>query len=296
MQLRFVALCALLLSCLPRETSAQTSGNDAALTRDTSVHNAPDRERRLRINLDSAMILVEVTSRAATVELIAPCGTFVDPHASDTTLANWADLAEVLPPPVPDSTSPDKTRYRAVALGGAKTGPYDNTTFKLIKLDTAVSSSFLLRGSNTAWGCEVRLDPQQAVTFFGALRGQAIAGAIPFDLPWPRKDEKGRPQVSGAWVGGFNALDRLVEFKGSSLDLYYPLEFRNSGITEKVRLSFIVDSTGKVRPSSVRLIGTARPAFALSAVRTLLASEFRPAERGGRPVPTLEFQDFLFGR
>jgi len=294
MQLRFVALCALLLSCLPRETSAQTSGNDAALTRDTSVHNAPDRERRLRIDLDSAMILVEVTDVAATVELIAPCGTFVDAYPSDTTLARWAERAAVLPPPVPDSTSPDNHRYGAVALGGAKSGPYDNTTLKLIRLDSATSSRFLLRSTNTAWGCEVRLEPAQAVAFLGALRGQAADGALPYDWPSSGKGEKGRPHVSGFWVGP--ALDRQVEVKGSSIGLSYPKEFRGSGIAEKVRLWFIVDSTGKVRPSSVRLIGTPRPAFALSAVRTLLASEFRPAERGGRPVPTLEFQDFLFGR
>jgi hypothetical protein len=292
MQMKFIALCALLLSCFAGEASAQTSANDAALTRDTSVHNAPDRERRLRINLDSAMILVEVTDVAATVELIAPCGTFVDPYASDTTLAHWADLAEVLPPPVPDSTSPDNHRYGAAALGGAKKGPLYNTTFKLVRLDSATSSRFLLRSTNTAWGCEVRLEPAQAAAFFGALRGQAAGGAIPYDWPSSGKGEKGRPDVSGAWVGP--ALDRQVEVKGSSIGLSYPKEFRGSGIAEKVRLGFIVDSTGKVRPSSVRLIGTPRPAFALSALRTLLTSEFRPAEREGRPVPTFEMQDFQF--
>ena len=284
--------CALVLACHSSRAGAPTPANTAALFRDTATYNARDRERRLRINLDSAMILVEVTGVAASVELIAPCGTFVDPYPSDTTLAHWADLAAVLPPPVPDSTSPDNHRYAAVALGGAKRGPLYNTTLKLIRLDSATSSSFLLRSTNTAWGCEVRLEPAQAVAFFGALRGQAAGGAIPYDWPSAGKGEKGRPDVSGAWVGP--ALDRQVEVKGSSIGLSYPKEFRGTGIAEKVRLGFIVDSTGKVRPSSVRLIGTPRPAFALAAMRGLLAAEYRPAERQGRPVPTFVVQDFGF--
>jgi hypothetical protein len=293
MQLKLITLCALLLSCLSPESGAQTPDNGAALTRDKAVHNSPDRERRLRVGLDSGMILVEVTPRAAVLTLVAPCGTFLDAYRNDSTLARWADEARVLPPPVPDSTFPDKLRYLAIRLGGAKESPYDNTTFKLVRLDTAMSSSFLLTSTNTAWDCGVRLDSEQAVAFFGALRGDAVAGAIPFELPFDRRDEAGRPHISGAWFGR-NVLDREAELKGTPRGLHYPPEFLGSRITENVSLQFIVDSTGKVRPSSVRLIGTARPAFAKIAIRALLAAEYRPAERHGQSVPVFASQEFRF--
>jgi hypothetical protein len=293
MQPKLITFCALLLSFISPESGAQAPDNGAALTRDTAVRKSPDRGRRLRIGLDSGMILVEVTSRAASLTLIAPCGTFVDAYGNDSTLARWADEAGVLPPPVRDSTFPDKLRYPALRLGGANGGPYDNTTFKLIRLDTAMSSSFLLTSTNTAWDCGVRLDPEQAVAFFGALRGDADTGAIPFELPYDRANEAGRPHISGAWVGS-DGLDREAELKGTPRGSYYPPEFVGSGITEKVSLQFIVDSTGKVRPSSIRLIGPARPAFAKSAIRTLLAAEYRPAERRGRPVPVFVSQEVRF--
>jgi len=290
MRFTLFALCALLLACHSPRAGVATPANTAALVRDTATHNAPNRERRLRISLDSAMILVEVTSEAATVELYAPCGTFVDPQRNDSTLARWAERAEVLSPPAPDSARPDTLRYSAIALGGAKRGPYDNTTFSLIRLDTATSSSYMLRSTNTAWDCEVKLGPEQAGAFFGALRGKTVAGAVPFELPALFRDGTGRPHVSGAWVAG---LDRQAQL-ASTPHLKYPKEFLGSGVKESVRLQFIVDSTGKVRPSSVRLIGPARPAFANAAVQELLAAEYRPAERQGRPVPTLVVQDFVF--
>src|SRR5436189_6129174 len=103
---------------------------------------------------------------------------------------------------------------------------------------------------------------------------------------------EGRPHVSGAWVGP--AIDRQPELKDSYRGLHYPPELRGSGISQNVRLMFIVDSTGKVRPSSVRLIGAAHPAFAKIAITSLLAAEFRPAARHGQPVPSYMFQDFGF--
>ena len=292
--MQLVALGALLLSCLSTETGAQTPASDSLLTRDTAVHNAPDRERLLRVALDSGMILVAVTSRAATLELIAPCGTFLDAYQSDSMLARWADEAGVLPPPVQDSTSPDKIHYSAIRLGGAKEGPYDNTTFKLVRLDTAMASSFLLTSTNTAWDCGVRLNSEQAIALFGALRGEAVAGATPYELPaMGSRTRDGRPDVTGAWVVR-DDVDRQPQLKGSYRGLYYPPEFVGSGIADTVRLMYVVDSTGKVRPSSVRLIGPTRPAFAGVARRALLASEFQPAERRGRPVPVSNFQEFHF--
>jgi len=292
MPLKLIALCALLIACHSPASRAPAPARATSLTPDTTVHNAPDHQRRLRVGLDSGMILVDVDSRTASLELIAPCGTFVDVYASDSALVRWADEARMLAPPVPDSTSPDKLHYSAIRLGGAKKGPYDNTTFELVRLDTARASSFRLTSTNTVWECGVRLDTEHAAALFGALKGDTVAGATPYDLPAQGRNGAGRPHISGAWVGP--TVDRQVQFRGTSLGLTYPPEFRGSGISETVRLQFIIDTTGKVRPSSIRLIGQAHKGFATNAIRTLLAAEYQPAERQGRPVPQLATQEFHF--
>ena len=60
------------------------------------------------------------------------------------------------------------------------------------------------------------------------------------------------------------------------------------------RLLLIVEATGRVRRSSIRLIGKAHPAFALSAREAVLRAVYEPAQLRGRPVPQITFQDFEF--
>jgi TonB family protein len=65
-------------------------------------------------------------------------------------------------------------------------------------------------------------------------------------------------------------------------------------MTGVVRLQFIIDSTGRVAPSSIRLLGTAHPMLATAARDALLLARYKPAERSRRPVPQVAMQEFEF--
>jgi len=64
----------------------------------------------------------------------------------------------------------------------------------------------------------------------------------------------------------------------------YPTHLRNVGLTGTVRVRFIVDTTGGLRPGSVVVVTAAHPLLT-SAVTTAVGSwMFAPARKGGRPV------------
>ncbi len=74
----------------------------------------------------------------------------------------------------------------------------------------------------------------------------------------------------------------------------YPREFRGTRIGGAVHLSFLVDSTGRVVPSSVRLIGWVHPVLANAARDVVLSSRYRPARIRGRPVTQLVQQQLTY--
>jgi TonB family protein len=51
-----------------------------------------------------------------------------------------------------------------------------------------------------------------------------------------------------------------------------------------VVLEAVVDTTGRVRPDSISVISATNPGFVAPARHALLATLFRPAMIGGRPV------------
>ena len=58
---------------------------------------------------------------------------------------------------------------------------------------------------------------------------------------------------------------------------------RQGGIAE---VSFVVDATGKVEPSSVEVVDATAPAFGEAAKRALLQAGFRPGKVSGNAVRT----------
>jgi TonB family protein len=79
---------------------------------------------------------------------------------------------------------------------------------------------------------------------------------------------------------------RNVEDIRDALREYYPAVMRSAGIEGHVIIEFIVDSTGVVRPSSVRVIEASQPLFADAAIKVLRMAQFTPgrAEFGTRSV------------
>jgi outer membrane biosynthesis protein TonB len=77
----------------------------------------------------------------------------------------------------------------------------------------------------------------------------------------------------------------------------YPTLMREAGISARLTVQFIVDTTGHAGAPTVLAAdvgGDTRDAFLSSIVRSLAHTRFRPATIGGRPVRQLVQQEFDF--
>ncbi len=74
----------------------------------------------------------------------------------------------------------------------------------------------------------------------------------------------------------------------------YPEFLRQAGVEGQVVLEALVDTTGRVQPGSISVVSATNPGFVASARQALLATLFRPAQVGGRPVRMLVRIPFAF--
>jgi TonB family protein len=74
----------------------------------------------------------------------------------------------------------------------------------------------------------------------------------------------------------------------------YPAILAQAGVRGTVRLSYVVDTTGRVEPGSVSTIASSHPAFDEAAREAVLESRFKSAILRGRPVRQLVTQTISF--
>lgn len=67
----------------------------------------------------------------------------------------------------------------------------------------------------------------------------------------------------------------------------YPAALQRAGVTGTVQVQFVVDATGKVDGSSIRIMGAAPPQLADAARGVVPEIRFRPGEVGGKPVASV---------
>ena len=64
----------------------------------------------------------------------------------------------------------------------------------------------------------------------------------------------------------------------------YPELLRQAGVQGRVVLEAVVDTTGRVLAASILVVSSTNPGFVAPARQALLATLFRPAMVGGKPV------------
>jgi len=74
----------------------------------------------------------------------------------------------------------------------------------------------------------------------------------------------------------------------------YPPVLASAGITGRVEVQFIVDTTGHVESPSFKVMKTSHPAFSEPTREAILKSVFKPAKFKGRPVRQLVQQAVSF--
>jgi TonB family protein len=88
----------------------------------------------------------------------------------------------------------------------------------------------------------------------------------------------------------------LVQEKPSVLtgQLIYPPLLEQAGIGGQVSIQAIVDTTGRVEPSSIKIIQSSNPAFEQAARSYVLKALWRPGRVRGRAVRVLVSIPFVF--
>ncbi len=71
------------------------------------------------------------------------------------------------------------------------------------------------------------------------------------------------------------------------LDRDYPALLRQAGITGRVVIEAVIDTTGKAEPASIQVLQTPHPGFNEAAKRWMSRALFRPARKGGQAVRVL---------
>jgi len=87
----------------------------------------------------------------------------------------------------------------------------------------------------------------------------------------------------GGWGG---LLEEHAEVLTAPLPLYPDL-LRQAGVQGRVVLEAVVDTTGRVLAQSISVVSATSPGFVAPARQALLATLFRPAMSGGKPVRML---------
>jgi protein TonB len=87
----------------------------------------------------------------------------------------------------------------------------------------------------------------------------------------------------GGWGG---LLEEHAQVLTAPLPLYPDL-LRQAGVRGRVVLEAVVDTTGRVLAQSISVVSATNPGFVAPARQALLATLFRPAMIGGKPVRML---------
>jgi TonB family protein len=89
-------------------------------------------------------------------------------------------------------------------------------------------------------------------------------------------------------------VDQMVERYASSAAPVYPPELSARGTEGLVEAAYVVDPTGRVDTTSIRVMQSDHPRFTESVRTALGEARFRPAKRGGKAVSQLVQQRFRF--
>lgn len=76
----------------------------------------------------------------------------------------------------------------------------------------------------------------------------------------------------------------------------YPELLRQSGVGGTVQLEYLIDSTGRVAPASIRVLASTHAAFSASAIEAVQDARFKPARRRGHAVAVVARQSIRFVR
>lgn len=115
--------------------------------------------------------------------------------------------------------------------------------------------------------------------------------------PTPELEVGAATDLSGGGTpGAFNAFEVDVEVVAimGTVRPQYPSVLRSSGIEGRVIAQFVVNEKGRADRKTFRVLSATHALFSDAVSRALPQMRFKPATMGGRPVPQLVQQLFVF--
>jgi TonB family protein len=89
-------------------------------------------------------------------------------------------------------------------------------------------------------------------------------------------------------------VDAMVERYEFTAAPVYPSDLAEAGVEGQVLATYVVDATGQVDTTTIRIVSSDHPRFTTSVQTALGEMRFRPAKRRGQPVRQLVEQRFRF--
>ena len=125
--------------------------------------------------------------------------------------------------------------------------------------------------------------------------GSDLIGPVPTGGKLFSKQAAGAPKVQGNDVVYFEyQVEQPVTAVQGAPGPAYPDSLKKAGIGGEVDASFVVDTTGAVDVSSLKIIKTTHQLFSQSLAAALPNMRFNPALVGGKKVKQLVMQPFVF--
>jgi len=131
------------------------------------------------------------------------------------------------------------------------------------------------------------IDLSKKVTDEADFSGKGVAGGV------AKGKEGGAVVQSDQPYFEFQVEKPVVPAPGS-ISPRYPDMLRQAGLEGEVLAQFVVDTTGKAEPGSLKILKSSHDMFIQSVKNALPQMKFIPAEVGGRKVKQLVQQPFTF--
>lgn len=259
---RATLTCALVVALVSSGTASAQSPEAAASAR--ACLRVGLRDAQVAHCFSTAMV------ESGSLTVVAANGTFrltpmsVDAFAS---FANAVDSLTIAPP-----------QRRDAATSVELTSFFGRGVIRMRPVATTSSPEFRLEGSNGGWDFEIRLTGDEGAAVLRALRRERGPGVELVEADTPPRG----PSADGVAYGA--VIDSPAMLIERSFRVRWPSIGLPPGASRLMRFRFVVDTTGRVVPSSVELDAGESRAHVRAALAALLRARFEPARHQGRIV------------
>jgi protein TonB len=141
-----------------------------------------------------------------------------------------------------------------------------------------------------------KVDLSAAVTNEADFSGRGVAGGSSKGVAGGTGDANSKGTAAGLSNQPYFEfqVEEAASPSGGNPAPEYPSSMRESGMTGRVVVQFVVGANGRVEAGSIKILESTNPAFAAAVREVLPRHRFSPAKIGGRAVRQIVQQPFVF--